>query len=63
MCASVVTGMDTPPILEPAEHVIDLVPLAIENAVMFDQLFAVGLRWDAGHDAASARDWRNQSAS
>ena len=41
MRASVVTGMDTPPILEPAEHVFDLVPLAIENAVMFDQLLAI----------------------
>lgn len=52
MCASVVTGMDTPPILELAEHVFDLVALAIENTVMFDQLFAVGLRWDARDDAA-----------
>ena len=52
MCASVVTGMDAPPILEPAEHVFDLVALAIENSVVFDRLFAVGFRWDAGHDAA-----------
>jgi hypothetical protein len=36
--------MNTPPILEPAEHVFDIVPLAIENAIMFDQRFAVGLR-------------------
>jgi hypothetical protein len=52
MCASVVTGMDAPPISEPAEHVFDLVPLAIENAVMLDQFFAVGLRRDAGLDVA-----------
>ena len=50
MGASVVTGVDAPPVLEPAEHVLDLVPLAIENAVMFDRLCAVGLRWDAGRD-------------
>ena len=50
MCASIVTGVDAPPILEPTEHVFDLVPLAIQNAVMFDRLCAVGLRWDAGRD-------------
>jgi hypothetical protein len=44
--------MDTAPILEPAEHVLDLAPLAIKNAVMFDRLLAVGLRRDAGRDAA-----------
>jgi hypothetical protein len=44
--------MDAPPIFEPAERVFDLVPLAIENAVMLDQFFAVGLRRDAGLDVA-----------
>ena len=41
MGASVVTGVDAPPVLEPAEHVLNLVPLTIEFAVMFDQLFTV----------------------
>src|SRR3954451_10711468 len=50
MCASIVTGVDAPPVLEPAERIFDLVPFAIENAVMFDRLCAVGLRWDAGRD-------------
>src|SRR4051794_3814310 len=44
MCASIVTGVDAPPVLEPAERIFDLVPFAIENAVMFDRLCAVGLR-------------------
>ena len=52
MGASVVAGVNAPPVLEPAEHVLDLVPLTIEFAVMFDRLLAVGLRRDAGHDAA-----------
>lgn len=42
MSASIVAGMDASPVLDPAEHVFDLVPLAIENAVMFDRLCAVG---------------------
>src|SRR3569623_1597895 len=50
MCASIVAGVDAPPVLEPAERIFDLVPLAIENAVMFDRLCAVGPRWDAGRD-------------
>ena len=41
MSAPVVTGMDAPPILEPAEHILDLVTLAIEYAVMCDGLLAV----------------------
>jgi hypothetical protein len=46
MGASVVTGVAEPPILEPVEHILDLVPLAIEFAV------PVGLRRDARRDAA-----------
>lgn len=41
MGAAVVTGVDASPVLEPAEHVLDSMPLAIEHAVMLDRLFAV----------------------
>jgi hypothetical protein len=43
--------VDSPPVLEPAERIFDLVPLAMENTIMFDRLCAVGLGWDAGRDA------------
>jgi hypothetical protein len=33
--------MDAPPIFDPAEHVFDLVPLAIEHTIMFDRRLAV----------------------
>ena len=40
------------PVFEPAEHVLDLVPLAIKDTVVRDRLFAVGFRRDARRDAA-----------
>ena len=43
MCAPVVAGMDTPPVFQPAEHVLDLVALAIEHFVVWDLNFAIGL--------------------
>lgn len=43
MCASVVAGMDAAPVLESAEHVLDLVALAVEGAVVRDRDSAVGL--------------------
>jgi len=36
--ASIVTGVDAPPVLQPAERVFDLMPLAREDAVMFNRL-------------------------
>jgi hypothetical protein len=48
--ASIVKGMDAPPAFEPAEHIFDSVPLAIEDAVMFDRFSSVGF-------------WRNASCS
>jgi hypothetical protein len=33
--------VDTPPVLEPAEHVLDLVALAIEDTIMLDRRFAI----------------------
>ena len=48
MGASVAAGLDAPRIFE---HVFDFVLLAIKCAIMFDRLFAVGFRRDAGRDA------------
>ena len=52
MGASVVAGVDAAPVFEFAEHVLDLVALAVEGGVVGDWHFAVGLRRDAGGDAA-----------
>nr|WP_286203150.1 hypothetical protein [Rhizobium lusitanum] len=41
--ASVVTGFDAPPVLAPAEHVLDLVALAVEDLVVLDPDLAIGL--------------------
>jgi len=60
MGASVVTGVDAPPVLEPAEHILNFVTLAIELSVMFDWYFPID--FDGMHAAMprSARAWRNQ---
>lgn len=47
MSAPVVAGVDAPPVLEFAEHVFDLVALAVKHAVMGYLDFPVGFRWDA----------------
>jgi hypothetical protein len=52
MGASVVTGVDAPPVLEPAEHILNFVTLAIELSVMFDWYFPIGFRRNARRDAA-----------
>ncbi len=41
MSASIVAGMDAPPVLDSAEHVFDLVPLAVEHTIMLDRRLAV----------------------
>ncbi len=51
MCASVVTDVDAPPVLESAEHVFDLVALAIERIVVLDWDLAVELGGYAGGNA------------
>ncbi len=51
MGATVVAGVDAPPVLEFAEHVFDPVALAVEGGVVRDRHLAVGLRRDAGSDA------------
>ncbi len=42
MVASIIAGMDAAPVFEPAEHVLDLVALAVESAVVVDRNFAIG---------------------
>jgi hypothetical protein len=51
--ATVISGVDAPPVLDPAEHVLDLVALSIEDGVIGDRDFPIGFRGDAGCDAAS----------
>ena len=41
--ASVIACVDASPVFDFAEHILDLVPLTIEGAVMRDGDFAVGL--------------------
>ena len=43
MCASVISGCDPPPVLELAEHVLDIVALFVEGGVVFDLALAVFL--------------------
>ena len=53
MGASVVAGMDAAPVLEPAEHVFDLVALMVEDFIVVDLDFAVGLWRNARRNRAS----------
>jgi hypothetical protein len=39
--ASVITGVDASPVLQPSEHNLDFVALAVEQGVMRDVDFAV----------------------
>ena len=50
--ASVIAGVDAPPVFDFAKHIIDPVALAIEHPVKRERDFAVGHRWDAWGDAA-----------
>jgi len=52
MGATVVSGVDAPPVFETPEHVFDLVALFVEDGVMGDRGFAVGFGRNAGGDAA-----------
>src|SRR5450830_1087377 len=44
--------MNTSPVLEPAEHILDFVSLTVEHTVMFDRIFPVGFCRDASCDAS-----------
>ena len=48
MSAAVVAGVNAPPIFQLAEHVLDLVALAVERPVMGYLDFPVSFKWDAG---------------
>ena len=52
MGATVVSGVDAPPVFEAPEHVFDLMALFVEDGVMRDRGFAVGFGRNAGGDAA-----------
>ena len=52
MGAAVVSRVNAPPVLEFSKHVLDLVPLSVEHAVMGYLDFPVGFRWDTGFDLA-----------
>ncbi|AJR26836.1 hypothetical protein TZ53_23665 (plasmid) [Sphingobium sp. YBL2] len=52
MSAAVISGVDTAPVFDAAEHIFDAMPLAIEDAVVGYGGLAVALRWDAGRDAS-----------
>jgi hypothetical protein len=50
--AAVVASVDAAPVLEPAEHVLDLVTSAVDDGVVPDGHLAVGLGRDTGGDIA-----------
>ena len=52
MGAAIVAGVDASPILQPAEHVLDAVALAIDGSIVRDRHFSIGLRRDARIDTA-----------
>jgi hypothetical protein len=43
MGAPIVAGMFASPVLESAEHILNLATLTVKHAVMFDRRFASGL--------------------
>ena len=63
MGATVISGVDAPPVFEAPEHVFDLMALFVEDGVMRDRGFAVGFGRNAGVMRRLARAARNQSAS
>ena len=63
MGATVVSGVDAPPVFGAPEHVFDRVALFIEDGVMRDGDLPIGFRGDAGMMRRFARAARNQSAS
>ena len=43
MGATIVARVDAPPVLDPAEHILDFVPLSIERRVVWNGHFPVPL--------------------
>ena len=52
MCTTVVSGVNSAPVLEPAKHVLDFMTLLVELAVMRYWDLSVRPRWNAGLDFA-----------
>lgn len=50
MGAAITAGVDAAPVSESAEHVLDLVPAAVERGVVRDWCLPVSLGRDAGGD-------------
>lgn len=48
----VISCCDSTPVLEFTEHILDLVPLAIQALVIVDLLQPVSLRWNTRLDAS-----------
>ena len=63
MGATVVSGVDAPPVLEAAEHGLDFVALFVEDGVVGDRGFPVDFEGMQGTIRRLARAARNQSAS
>ena len=61
--ASVVSSVDAPPVLEPAEHILDLVALTVEGAVVRDQDLRLAFEGMLGTMPFAVKAPRNQSAS
>lgn len=55
MSASVVSGVNSPPVLELSKHIFDFVALFIERRVMWDGDLSVRPRWNAGGDFAGGQ--------
>ena len=51
MCASGISGCDASPVLDPAEHVLDAVPLSIEVLAVMGRVLSFGTGRDAGQDS------------
>ena len=63
MGATVVSGVDASPVLEPAEHVLDFMALSVKDGVVGDGDFPVGLEGMQAAILRLASASRNQSAS
>ena len=48
MCASIIAGVDTAPILKLSEHVLDFMAVPVEATVILNLDFAVGFRGNTG---------------
>ena len=55
MCASIVAGVDAPPIFELSKHVLDFMALPVETAVIWNLDFAVGFRGNARLNSAVSK--------